>query len=932
MTKYLPAALLLLFCATSLASDPNVVWIEAESFDDVGGWSRDTQHVDVMGSIYLLATGVGTPVEDAVTNVMIPEQGEYKLWVRCRDWMLGYSPGRFTVSVNDVDSGLFGVQVKPSDVEGDQWRWREGVIHQLEQGYAEIRIHDLTGWYGRVDAIVLATDDFVPSDDLEILAEQRVQYAGVSPEIEEIPPFDVLVVGAGPAGMGASVAAARNGARVALIQDRPVVGGNSSSEIMVPPMGYIGSPPDTINVTGICEEMYPTQGWSNFADSEHMEQVIRSTTGLSLFLNTRAYNVTLKNDETPVPLESGETGIASEIESVLAIDVRSGQRMSFTAPIVIDCTGHGWIGYYAGAEYRHGQEARSEYGEALAPVEPGDLTQGNTLYRADIVTRNEPTTFECPAWAYQWTSPGDFQPMGDHVRIRDPMIRPENYDRPAHGRGRNPGNNPDGDVVRKWYVEYGGMRNIVWDAEQIRDELIRVNLGLWNYAKNHNPATIERNRNRELAWLNYVPGVRESRRLIGPYIMTQTDFDEQIVHPDTIAFTDWGIDVHHPEGFWVDGNDCIHVYHGLRVSIPYRSLYSKNVTNLMMAGRNLSATHIAMGATRVMRPCLSMGQAAGTAAAIAVRHDESPHGVYDFYLDELQQTLIKDGCYLIDVAGCDPNDLAQQAELSASSEQPRYEAKNVRDGFNRLSGSATHAWRPADGDATPWIEFSLEKPSELDVIHITFAERAVPFMIEADGQPIKSILATSERRLVLAIDPIFTQRIRIRTAFPAEICEIRLYNESDDVWASIMLRPGPAEIEKPDMQGVFMDDTEAVFQGAWDFSTYTPPFYCGGYSTDGNKQQGEKSMTFLPGLSPGRYDVRLAYSPLENRATNTPVMIRHTGGETTVLVNEQLTPSIDGRFVSLGTFICDERTEVVVGNDNADGYVVVDGVWFAPVD
>jgi len=129
------------------------------------------------------------------------------------------------------------------------------------------------------------------------------------------------------------------------------------------------------------------------------------------------------------------------------------------------------------------------------------------------------------------------------------------------------------------------MLDTIRDAEKIRDELFRINIGLWNYARNHNPRTVETNRSRELVWLNYVPGVRESRRLIGDYIMSQKDYDSRIPHKDTVAFTDWGPDVHHPEGFWVKGNDCIHVYQGKRTGIPYRTLYSRNITNLFMAGR-----------------------------------------------------------------------------------------------------------------------------------------------------------------------------------------------------------------------------------------------------------------------------------------------------------------------------------------------------------
>jgi hypothetical protein len=622
----------LTFISASVAIASNhVLWQEAESMDNTGKWSNDPQHIDIMGSPYLLATGLGKPVDDATTTVTIPEDGIYTLYVRCRDWFPSHSPGRFQVLINGKRSAAtFG------KTDNDRWLWINGGNFNLEKGAAELRLHDNTGWWGRCDAIVLASGPFKPSSDKKILAAQGLKYAGLSGDIKNMGTYDLVVVGGGPAGMGAAIAAARNGIKVALIQDRPVLGGNSSSEIQVPPMGYIGSPPDRRNITGITEELFPPQGWSNYANSKKMEKIVRTETNISLFLNTRAYDVDMK----------GET----RITSVIAVNVRSGQRMRFSAPLFADTTGHGWVGYYAGAEYRMGQESRSQFNESLAPIEAGNRTMGNNLYKAVFADSDEPVPFECPDWAHKWTDTDDFEPQGSHRRTKM-IVRPANFDYPSRGKGRNPGNDINGAVSHTWWVEYGGMLNTIEDAEQIRDELFRISIGLWNYAKNHNPATRERNSKRQLIWLNYVTGVRESRRLVGDYIMTQKDYDQQIVHDDTVAFTDWGPDVHHPEGFWVRGNDCIHVYQGRRTSIPYRTLYSKNIENLFMAGRCHSATHIAFGGTRVMRPCCAMGQAAGTAAAIATRHNTTPRTVYLKYIRQLQETLITDGCRLMSKDG-----------------------------------------------------------------------------------------------------------------------------------------------------------------------------------------------------------------------------------------------------------------------------------------
>lgn len=606
----------------------DVIWQEAERFDSIGKWSNDPQHIDIMGSPYLLATGIGNPVDDAVTSLEIGEKGTYTLWVRCRDWFHSHSPGQFQVLINGKASAItFG---KSKD---DGWQWVNGGDFILEKGRAELRLHDTTGWWGRCDAIILSKGLFKPANDNNELAKQRLKYGGVSYEIEDMGSFDVVVVGGGPAGMGAAIAAARNGIKVAFIQDRPVLGGNSSSEIQVPPMGYIGNPPDRRNVTGITAELFPKQGWKNHADSEHMEKIVRAEKNISLYLNTRGIDVEM----------SGKT----RIMSVIAQDVRSGRRMRFRAPLFIDTTGHGWIGFYAGAEFRHGTEARSEFGETLAPEKASDNTMGNTLYKMTFKTEEHETTFITPAWAYQWKSPADFE-SNRCVRHKE-NERPRDYDYLTPGKGRFEGS----EITHNFSIEYGGMLNTIDDAERIRDELFRINIGLWGYRKNHDPRYIQRNRNRRLVWLNYVPGVRESRRLMGDYMMTQRDFDKGIVHPDTIAFTDWGIDDHHPLGFWVkrDIPDTLHIYGGQRTSIPYRSLISKDIDNLWMAGRCMSVSHLAMGGIRVMRPLCATGQAAGTAAAIATKHETSPRGVYQNHIKELQDTLVRDGCRLMKEGG-----------------------------------------------------------------------------------------------------------------------------------------------------------------------------------------------------------------------------------------------------------------------------------------
>ncbi|MHC4708139.1 MAG: FAD-dependent oxidoreductase, partial [Planctomycetota bacterium] len=743
-----------------------VVWLEAERFDQTGGWSNDSQFVDLMGSPYLLATGLGRPVDDASTKARIPKAGAYRLWVRCKDWLPGHSPGQFHVHVAGRMSPVtFG------KTETDAWQWVDGGTFDLQAGNIEIRLVDKTGWWARCDAIVLAKAGFTPAKEPAELAKQREKYTGTRIQTRV---FDVVVVGGGPAGCGAAVAAARNGCKVAFIQDRPVLGGNASSEISIPPMGYIGTPPDKVNVTGLAEEFFPKQDWGAFADSQRIESIVRAEENISLFLNTRATGVEMASED--------------RIKSVMALNVHSGQRTRFCAPSFIDCTGHGWIGYYAGAEYRMGQEARSEFDESLAPVEAGSRTMGNNLYNSEFKTHDKPVPFTCPDWAHKWTRYEDFEPLDSHDRLYE-VIRPPNFDAPSRGKGRNPGDDINGRVYRTWWVEYGGMLDIIKDAEKIRDELFRINIGLWNYAKNHNSKTREKNKNRELVWLTHVMGVRESRRLVGDYIMTQRDFDEQVVHSDTVAFTDWGIDVHHPEGFWVEGNDCIHVYMGKRTCIPYRTLYSRKIDNLFMAGRCHSATHIAMGGTRVMRPVCMMGQAAGTAAAIAKIYGTTPRGIYKNHIDRLQQTLLKDGCYLPQFSNTDTDDIALRAMVTASSSSESMTPENVNNGWNRVVGQDKNAWAPDPAAPLPhWIQLTLAEPSTINAVHVTFqtmASRADDFTIEtwADDswKTVAGVVGNKDRRRILNFEPVKTDRVRLMTTKTAGrfgICEIRLYNET----------------------------------------------------------------------------------------------------------------------------------------------------------
>ncbi|NMC22095.1 MAG: FAD-dependent oxidoreductase, partial [Thermogutta sp.] len=340
--------------AASAAEDSaSIVWIEAEHFQQPGGWVNDAQFVDQMGSPFLLAIGLEGPVADAVTTVSIPRTGKYRLWVRCRDWVPEFSPGRFQVVLGGKSpEKVFGAS------KSGEWTWEDGGEFDLPAGTLEIRLHDLTGHYGRCDAIVLTTDtELRLPDDPAKIAVLRERYGGVSREIRDMGPYDTVVVGGGLAGTFAAVASARMGCRTALLQNRPVLGGNSSTEILVNPEGDTTREPLDPGEGGIIEEVRGDV----FGYSERLLKLVQNQPRLDLFLNTHAKGVELAEP--------------NKIKAVRALDVNSGQRYRFLGTTFIDCTGDGSIGVWAGAEYRHGREPRSMYGETRAP-EVGDLNKG----------------------------------------------------------------------------------------------------------------------------------------------------------------------------------------------------------------------------------------------------------------------------------------------------------------------------------------------------------------------------------------------------------------------------------------------------------------------------------------------------------------------------------------------------------------------------
>jgi len=537
------------------------VLVEAESFDTKGGWVLDTQAVPSMGSPYLLAHGLGVPVADASTTVSFPAAGAYRVWVRTRDWVPDHpdAPGRFQLVVaGQTLATTFGT------VPGD-WDWQNGGLVWITNTVATVALHDLTGFDGRCDAILFDSDlETVPPDEPGALAAWRLQVTGQPVEPAVSQSFDLVVVGGGLAGCCASIAAAREGLSVALVQDRPHLGGNASQEIRVPTQGMVRH--------SIVESVrnYGTHRSPDMIlhDSNRLAMV-SAETNITLFMPWRAY----------AAHTNGEGRIVS-------VDVRhseTGERRRLLGAWFVDSTGDGSVGYWAGADFRMGREARTDHDESRAPLVGDAQTMGNSIM-----------------WnATDTGSPVSFPPVPWAMAVAGSAAA----------------------VEGGWNWEYGMLLDTIYDAEQIRDHLLRA-----IYGNFHNAKQLAQYANYALTWVPHVPGKRESRRLMGDHLLTENDVREGRFFEDAVGMGSWSIDVHEPAS--VDYRS-VAIFTGVApYYFPFRSLYSRNVPNLMMAGRCLSATHVGLGSPRVMHTCGQMGVAVGYAASICKRYGMDPRDVY----------------------------------------------------------------------------------------------------------------------------------------------------------------------------------------------------------------------------------------------------------------------------------------------------------------
>nr|WP_309694683.1 FAD-dependent oxidoreductase [Armatimonas sp.] len=475
--------------------------------------------------------------------------------------------------------------------------------------------------------------------------------------------FDVCVIGGGMSGICAAIAAARNGARTALIHDRPVFGGNASSEVR---MWICGAHGKNNKETGILEEIQLENLYLNPARSYSvwdsvLWSKIRFQPGLTPFLNCSCTEAAMDGEK---------------IASVRAWQLTSQTWHTITAKQFIDCSGDSILAELTPAEYRIGREARAEFNEDIEPLEADKKTMGNSLL-IQLRRTDEPQPFTAPRWAYKFTSPDD-------VKYRVSGVSAHNF----------------------WWVELGGINDTIRDSEEIRDELMRVSYGVWDYLKNRAPER-EKATNWALEWMGSLPGKRESRRYIGDHILTQNDIRAEGKFADIVAYGGWSMDDHHPAGLLYPGRPTIFHPAPSPYGIPYRSLYSKNVPNLLFAGRNISVTHAALSSTRVMATCAVIGQAVGTAAALCVSESCNPR-LLDIAL--LQETLMDDDCWL-------PGKLHLPGALTLSATLCGDPARRLLDGMERDRENESHAWEAPLGES---VSYHWATPQELAGVRLVF--------------------------------------------------------------------------------------------------------------------------------------------------------------------------------------------------------------------
>lgn len=600
------------------------ILLEAEQFDDWGGWLLDSQFEAQMGSAYLLAHGLGEPVEDAVTTADIGKAGTYGVWVRAKDWVPGYHPGRFQVF---VDGTAMPVQLGANDSD---WGWQKAGEVELAAERVEVRLHDLTGFDGRCDAVYLAPVGAEPPEKgLDVDRAWRRSLLELPEEPEDGGAYDLVVVGGGVGGAAAAIAAARSGCKVALVSDRPVLGGNASSEVGLGPRGH---------KTPLVEKMIERMP----DDSLGLEAMVATEESIDLFVNARVF---------ACKMEGGR---------IMSIDMRdliTSRETRLIAPMFVDASGRAALAKLAGADLMKGRESSAEYGESLAPMVADGMHHGNTpLFHVGLA--DHPVEFGPLPWAEEIAQgfdclagqmgalSEDNQP-GPCVGEPDGLIAAKAAQAKAGAKlmagMKRDHMFPPEEVIHLFpgthFWEYGQFLNMdePGNEELVRDHLLRA---LYGTMANVKAAMPEKYANLRFEWIHHVPARGEYERIAGDYVMSEGDIRDHTEFEDFVVMNGDPFCLHFPGDEEHDFRLAKWIY-DVRdqqpYQVPFRCLYSRNVSNLMMAGKHVSATHIASSSMKVMANGAQHGIAVGCAAALCKKHGCDPREIGRARVAELRE-------------------------------------------------------------------------------------------------------------------------------------------------------------------------------------------------------------------------------------------------------------------------------------------------------
>ncbi|WP_111708294.1 FAD-dependent oxidoreductase [Lutibacter citreus] len=561
--------------------------IETENFSNKGGWVVDPQFVEQMGSPYLMAHGIGKPVKNAKTIIKIKEKGNYHLWVRTINWAPGNweAPGKFKLK---IEKKTFPKVLGTNK----NWNWEYVGQYNFNKKEAQIELLDLTGFNGRCDAIYFSTKNIAPPNKKNELKKWRNKMLQQTKSPNKTENFDLVIVGGGIAGCAAAISAAEKGLKVALIHDRPVLGGNASGEIRVHTEGIYGYFERILKM--IDTDHYPNGSPEAYDDDEKRMKNMISYKNIHLYLNWRAYDA---------------VSINNTVQYVDAKHTSTSERIRFKAPLFVDSTGDGWIGFWTGAKFMYGRESKSTFnegwethGELWSPEKADNFVMGSSvLWRSKKL--ETVTSFPKVPWAIEVAK--------DYAAVNGEW---------------------------QWEFSRNDLSQID-DAEQIRDHMLKAIFGSF-----YNEKQKIGNEKLALKWVSSLVGKRESRRLIGDYIYTLNDVKNQVDFKDAVVLEKRSVDVHYQQNLNnPEKPNFLSEALFFRTSgykLPYRSLYSKNINNLFMAGRDFSCSHIGLGGPRVMLTTGQMGAAVGYAASICKKYKTTPRAVYQKHLNEYMKLVL----------------------------------------------------------------------------------------------------------------------------------------------------------------------------------------------------------------------------------------------------------------------------------------------------